>query len=118
MTQPEAFPQPGENPLLDSQLKEAQEVSAFINSPVWPWLKARLSTIETALMAKATAPGVKRDDRMLYLGKLAMAKEIIARPGMLMDLLDRKAKAELAIPEARKLIQEMPPPTRITTGIL
>lgn len=114
----EAFPQPGENPLLDAQLKEAADVSTFINSPAWAWLKGRLQTLETTLMAKATATGVKRDDRMIALGSAMLAKGILARPGMLMDLLDRKAKAEMAIPEARGLIQETGLPPRITTGIL
>ena len=116
MTEP--FPQPGENPLLDAQLKEAAEVSTFINSPVWPWLKTRLTNIKAGLMAKATSPGTKRDDRMLYLGKLALVEEILSRPGMLMDLTDRKAAAEMAIPEVRAILKQAPIRAKSAGGML
>lgn len=110
------FPELGENLLLDAQLREASEVRAFLDSPAWSWMKTRLERLRPALMAKATAIGVKRDDRTLILGKLALVEELLSRPGMLTDLLSRKEAAEMAIPEAKNILN--PAPQRYTPGKL
>ena len=94
-----------QNPLLDQQLEEVVQVKQFLDSPVWTWLKARLETKRRALMVKATAPGVKRDDRMIYMGKLSQVVEILERPGELLELQERvnKAAEEAAPIEEREL---------------
>lgn len=101
---PTPFPEPGENPLLDAQLAEAQAVKAFLSSPVWTWLNDRLQRQRKALMAKAVSIGGDRplstDERMILMGKMALVEEILSRPAMLTDLLARKEAAEMAIPEA------------------
>ncbi len=103
------WPSPGENPLVDSQLVEASEVIAFLDSPSWKWMKTRLERLRPALMAKATlvGGGLKRDERMLLMGKLAMVEELLARPGMLTDLVARKDAAEMAIPEAKEVLRSV-----------
>jgi hypothetical protein len=106
------FPEHGENPLLDAQLKEALEVKAFLDSPAWTWMKARLERLRPALMAKSALVGGERplttDERMIVLGKLALVEELLARPGMLTALLSRKDAAELAIPEAAEILNAAP----------
>lgn len=95
-----------DNPLLDQQLEEAVEVASFINSPVWKWLKSRLEGVRPRLMMNTVSPGVKRDDRMITIGKLALVEEILSRPDMLAAIL----RGHQARPE--------PPPTQFakTTG--
>ena len=110
------WPAQGENLLLDAQLKEAREVQVFLNSPAWTWVKERLERLRPALMAKVALPGVKRDDRMLILGKLTLVEELLARPGMLSELAARRDAAEMTIPEAAAALQ--PAPQRYTPGKL
>lgn len=88
-----------DNPLLDTQLEEAAEVAAFINSPAWKWLKSRLESVRPRLIVGSVAPGQAHDDRLLAMGKLALVEEILTRPAMLADIL----RSHLSRPE--------PPPT-------
>lgn len=115
------FPAPGENPLLDAQLHEAAEISAFIQSPVWTWLKAHLERQRLALLAKATGVGGERplstDERMLVLGKFSLVEEIMARPARLMDLLKRKGEADMLVPGTSELTS-LPAPQRVSMGLL
>ena len=115
MTHPAAR-DPLENPLLDAQLLEAREVQVFLNSPAYTWLKSRLERLRPALLAKATTTGVKRDDRMLLLGQLALVEGLLARPGMLSELAKRQDAAAMDVPS----IIEPPQiaPQRYTPGKL
>ncbi len=98
---------PEENVLLEQQLKEANEVQAFLNSPIWTWLKKHLEAKRTLYLAKSTSLGMKRDDRMLYMGKLAAVTEILERPGMLLALAERDAQAKQD-EEPMELIKPIP----------
>lgn len=82
-----------ENPLLAAQLKEAGEVKQFLDSPVWKWLKTRLDVMRPKLMAQATAPKVKRDDRMILLGQISLIDGLLNRPALLTELLTRRDAA-------------------------
>ena len=116
----EPFPAHGENPLLDAQLKEAIEVKAFLDSAAWTWMRARLERLRPALLAKGTSVGgsLSSDERMIIFGKLALVEELLARPGMLTDLLARKEAAEMAIPEANELLGLRKPPQKSSLGPL
>lgn len=81
-----------DNPLLDQQLEEAAEVAAFINSPAWKWLRARLENVRPRLVIGACTPGQDHDDRLLAMGKLALIEEILTRPAMLADLMQNHLK--------------------------
>ena len=107
---------PNENPLLEAQLQEAREVRVFLDSPAWTWVKARLEHLRPSLVARASAPGVKRDDRMLLLGKLTLVEELLARPGMLADLAIRRETAEMSIPVPKAAWEAAP--QRYTPGKL
>lgn len=99
---------PDENPLLEAQLREASEVRVFLDSPAWAWVKSRLELLRPSLVARAAAPGVKRDDRMLLLGKLTLVEELLARPGMLAELAIRRENVEMSIPTPKATWQAAP----------
>jgi hypothetical protein len=96
------------NLLLEAQRKEALDVQLFLDSQAWKWIKSRIDAQRPMLMAKATAAGVKRDDRMLLMGKLAAYTELAERPAMLMDLLKREEVEANEIPV--EVTRELPPP--------
>lgn len=109
-----------DNPLLETQLKEAREVQSFLASPAWNWLKDRLTKQRKLLMTKAVSiggqPPLTRDERMILMGKLALVEEILSRPAMLTDLLTRRELAENSVPEALEPIY--PEPAKGVSGRL
>lgn len=82
------IPRPGDNPRFDAQVVEARDARAFIESPVWAWLKAHLSTTERRLILRIANPTETEAGRLMLIGKLALVTEILERPEELVRKLN------------------------------